>query len=69
MFHPVVNPGNMGLPLILYEPKASLIGWIVLMILLSPFAQFLMTLLGSYLTFLWLFRKKKPEVSSSEAAQ
>ena len=57
VFHPVIDPGNMGLPLILYEPKASLIGWLVLMILISPFLQFLMTALGSYLTFLFLFQR------------
>jgi hypothetical protein len=57
VFDPVINPGNMGLPLICYEPKASLIGWLVLMFFVSPFLQFLMTVFGSYLTFLFLFRK------------
>jgi len=57
LFNPVVNPGNMGLPLLLYEPKASLIGWLVLMILISPFLQFQMTVLGSFVTFLFLFSR------------
>lgn len=57
VFHPVINPGNMGLPLLLYEPKASLIGWLVLMIVVSPFLQFVMTAFGSYVTFLFLFWK------------
>jgi len=58
MFHPVINPGNMGLPLLLYEPKASLVGWLVLMTVVSPFLQFLMTAFGSYVTFLFLFHRR-----------
>jgi hypothetical protein len=38
---------NFGIPMILYTPHASFIGWIILMILISPFLQFLMTLFGS----------------------
>ena len=41
------------MPLILYEPLASFIAWLVLMIVISPFLQFLMTLFGSHLTLLW----------------
>jgi hypothetical protein len=33
--------------MILYTPRASFIGWIILMVLISPFLQFLMTLFGS----------------------
>jgi len=46
---------NFGIPLILYDPKISFIGWLVLMILISPFLQLLTTLFASYLTLLgWL---------------
>jgi hypothetical protein len=46
---------NFGMPLILYEPKASFIGWLVLMIGISPFLQLLATVFGAYLTLLgWL---------------
>ena len=38
---------NFGIPMILYSPRASYIGWIILMVLISPFLQFLMTLFGS----------------------
>jgi hypothetical protein len=38
---------NFGIPMILYSPRASFIGWIILMVLISPFLQFLMTLFGS----------------------
>jgi hypothetical protein len=44
-----------GVPLILYEPRASLIGWLGLMIVISPVLQLLTTLFGAYLTLLrWL---------------
>ncbi len=52
LFDPTADLANLGIPLILYEPLASLIGWLVLMIVISPFLQFLMTLLGSHLTLL-----------------
>jgi hypothetical protein len=57
VFHPVINPGNMGLPLLLYEPRASLVGWLVLMMLISPFLQFLLSVFGSFLTFLFVFKR------------
>jgi hypothetical protein len=46
---------NFGIPLILYDPRASFIGWLVLMIAISPFLQLLTTLLGAYVALLhWL---------------
>jgi hypothetical protein len=57
VFNPVINPGNMGLPLLLYEPRESLIGWLVLMILVSPFLQFLLTVFGSHVTLLFMFSR------------
>jgi hypothetical protein len=53
LFDPTVDLASFGIPLILYEPKASFVGWLVLMIVISPFLQFLMTLFGSHLTVLW----------------
>ncbi len=53
LFDPVIDYGSMGVPLILYEPRLSFIGWLVLMIFVAPALQFVVTLLGSYLTFLW----------------
>jgi hypothetical protein len=50
LLNPVVDPGSMGLPLILYDPLASFVGWLVLMILISPAMQFVTTLAGAYLT-------------------
>ena len=53
LFDPTADLVSLGIPLILYEPAASLVGWLVLMIVISPFLQFLMTLFGSHLTVLW----------------
>ena len=58
LFDPTADLANFGVPLILYEPVASFIGWLVLMIVISPFLQLLMTLFGSHVTLLgWLSRR------------
>ena len=55
LFDPGADFQNFGHPFILYDPKISFIGWLVLMILISPFLQLLTTIFGSYLTLLrWL---------------
>ncbi len=55
LFDPAKDLANTGVPLILFEPRASFIGWIVLMVLISPFLQLLTTLFSAYLTQLgWL---------------
>jgi hypothetical protein len=56
LFDPLTDLARFGHPLILYEPKASFIGWLMLMILVAPFLQFLMTLFGAHVTLLWLLR-------------
>jgi catechol 2,3-dioxygenase-like lactoylglutathione lyase family enzyme len=38
----------MGLPLILYDPLASFIGWLALMIVVSPALQFVVTIFGAW---------------------
>jgi hypothetical protein len=53
LFDPTADLANYGIPLILYEPLPSFIGWLVLMILISPVLQFLLTLFGALLTWLW----------------
>jgi hypothetical protein len=40
---------NFGIPMILYEPLPSFIGWIVLMVVVSPFLQLLAIVFGSVL--------------------
>lgn len=38
---------NYGMPMILFTPLASFLGWIVLMVIISPFLQFLMAVFGA----------------------
>ena len=57
---------NFGIPLILYEPRASLIGWLVLMIVISPFLQLLTTVFAGYLTLLSVYRKEKTQDITSQ---
>jgi hypothetical protein len=52
LFDPTADLANYGIPQILYEPVASFIGWMALMIVISPFLQFLMMLFGAHLTWL-----------------
>ena len=55
LFNPAKDLAQTGIPMILYEPRASFIGWIVLMVLISPFLQLLTTLFSAYLTmFAWV---------------
>lgn len=55
LFEPSADLANFGIPLILYESRASFIGWLGLMILVSPFLQMLMTLFAAQMT-LWLLK-------------
>ncbi len=57
LFDPTKDLANSGIPMILYEPRASFIGWIVLMVLISPFLQLLTTLFGAYLVLLGWMKK------------
>ncbi|MGB8657103.1 MAG: hypothetical protein WCE90_04885 [Candidatus Zixiibacteriota bacterium] len=52
LFNPSADFRNFGIPLILYDPKLSFVGWIVLMIVISPFLQLLTTIFASYLVML-----------------
>ncbi len=55
---PAADLANFGIPPILYEPRASFIGWLVLMIAISPVLQLLMSLLGSHLALIRWARKR-----------
>jgi hypothetical protein len=54
LFAPAVieNLANYGIPMILYEPLPSYIGWMALMILISPSMQFLLSIFCAILTWL-----------------
>ena len=52
LFRPSADIARFGIPLLLFEPRASLIAWLALMVFISPGLQFLMTLLGGHLGLL-----------------
>jgi len=49
--------GNFGIPMIMYSPRASLISWLILMIVISPFLQLLTTMFAGIITILKLNKK------------
>jgi hypothetical protein len=49
-YNPNFDYANFGIPMILYDPKISFIGWLILMIFISPFLQLLTTIFASFLT-------------------
>ncbi len=49
LFDPSVDLAQTGIPLILYDPRASFIGWQVLMMFVSPFLQLLTTVFAATL--------------------
>jgi len=62
LFNPMSDFQNFGHPFILYDPKISFIGWLILMIFVSPFMQLLTTIFTAFLT---LIRIGKNENSNS----
>jgi hypothetical protein len=52
LFDPGADIAHFGIPLLLFLPRASLIAWLVLMILVSPVLQLLMTIFGGHLALL-----------------
>ncbi len=54
LFGPASDVANFGIPLILFGPTASFIGWLVLMILISPFLQLLTTVFAAHMTLICL---------------
>jgi hypothetical protein len=53
LFDPAADLANFGIPMLLYEPVASFIGWIVLMVFISPFLQALSTAFSSSVRLAW----------------
>jgi hypothetical protein len=57
LLDPYANFANFGTPMILFYPKISFMGWIILMIFISPFLQLLITVFTSQLALWRLFKK------------
>lgn len=53
LLDPAADFANFGIPLILFDPKASFIGWIVLMVVISPVLQLLATTFASFVRLVW----------------
>lgn len=47
LMNPATDFANFGIPMILYDPKISFIGWIILMVFISPFLQLLNTIFAA----------------------
>jgi prolipoprotein diacylglyceryltransferase len=57
LFNPRSDFQNFGHPFILYDPKMSFIGWLVLMMIVSPFLQLLATIFASFVTLVRIGRE------------
>ena len=64
---PTADFANFGIPMILYDPKISFVGWLVLMIFISPFLQLLTTLFSSHLTLL-VSLMRRPQASEQHSS-
>jgi hypothetical protein len=52
---------NFGHPFILYDPIASFIGWLILMIIISPFLQLLAAIFAAFITVIRNEKKLKQQ--------
>ena len=59
LFDPSADLANFGIPMILYEPRASFVGWELLMIGISPALQLLAIVFGCYVTLVAWARGEK----------
>jgi hypothetical protein len=59
LFDPQADLAGFGVPQILFEARASFIGWLVLMVVISPFLQLLTTIFAGHLTLVLAFGKEK----------
>lgn len=57
LLNPNADFAHFGIPMILYDPKISFVGWIVLMVFISPFLQLLTTVFMAQVTLSWSLNK------------
>jgi hypothetical protein len=50
--HSASDIQNFGHPNILYDPEISFIGWLILMIIISPFLQLIVTIFTAFITLI-----------------
>jgi len=61
LFNHSYDFNTFGHPLILYDPKISFIGWIGLMIVISPLLQLLTTVFSFYIALIIIKKKETTE--------
>ncbi len=52
LFNPAADFVNFGHPMILFDPKISFIGWLVLMIIISPLLQLMASIFSAFITLM-----------------
>jgi hypothetical protein len=52
LFDPTVDLANFGHPMLLFDPRASFIGWLILMIIISPILQLMTTIFSAFITLM-----------------
>jgi len=50
LFDPLSDFENFGHPMILFDPRLSFVGWLVLMIIISPFLQLMTSIFSAFIT-------------------
>ena len=52
LFDPTADLANFGHPMILFDPRASFIGWLILMIIISPILQLMTSIFSAFITLM-----------------
>jgi len=52
LFNPAADFVNFGHPMILFDPRISFIGWLVLMIIISPLLQLMTSIFSAFITLM-----------------
>jgi hypothetical protein len=51
-FDPAADFENFGHPMILFDPRISFIGWLILMIIISPIVQLMASIFSAFITLM-----------------
>ncbi|MFC2159942.1 hypothetical protein ACFLQS_04420 [Actinomycetota bacterium] len=52
LFGSTADLANFGHPMILFDPRASFIGWLILMIIISPILQLMASIFSAFITLM-----------------
>jgi len=59
LFEPHSDFANFGHPMILFDPRLSFIGWLVLMIIISPFLQLMTSIFSAFIALKVILKNLK----------